>query len=95
MAPKTPEKDAKAKVEASNDVLASVNNDLDEIDLVNNSLDSLNSALDAIEQRADSMRSQLLELLMSNREILKELQEEYKPGSGNSPDGGSTSNGSA
>jgi hypothetical protein len=43
---------------------------------VNSSLDNLNSALDHIENCADNIKSQLLELLMSNREILKEIKEQ-------------------
>lgn len=51
-----------------------------EIESVNNHLDSLNSALDAIEQRNDDIRAQLLELLNSNRAIRQELQEQVRPG---------------
>lgn len=47
-----------------------------EIATVNNNLDSLNTALDVIEQRADSIRAKLLELLTSNREIYQSIQEE-------------------
>ncbi|XP_059618794.1 UPF0184 protein AAEL002161-like [Phlebotomus argentipes] len=96
MAPKTPEKDAKPKVETSGNILESINDDLDEIDLVSDSLDSLNSALDAIEQRANNMRTMLIELQMSNRELLKELREDNKttePES--SPEEGSKSGGNS
>lgn len=47
-----------------------------EIERVNTHLDSLSSALDAIEQRNDNIHAQLLELLSSNREIRKSLQQE-------------------
>lgn len=47
-----------------------------EIAIVSESLDSLASALDLIEERADRIRAQLLELLTSNREILSSLREE-------------------
>lgn len=39
-------------------------------------MDSLESALDLIEERADRIREQLLELLTSNREIRQSIQEE-------------------
>lgn len=41
-----------------------------------NNLDSLESALNLIEERADRIREQLLQLLTSNREIRQSLQEE-------------------
>lgn len=41
-----------------------------------NNLDSLASALDLIEERADRIREQLLELLTSNREIRQSIREE-------------------
>lgn len=47
-----------------------------EIDAVNEHLDSLNSALDAIEQRNDDIRAQLLDLLHSNREIRESMQQQ-------------------
>lgn len=47
-----------------------------EIAALNENLDNLNAALDTIEQRADSMKEKVLELLMSNREITKALREE-------------------
>lgn len=47
-----------------------------EIAIVSESLDSLASALDLIEERADRIRAQLLELLTSNREIRASIQEE-------------------
>lgn len=47
-----------------------------EIANVDNNLDLLNSALDTIEERADRIRAQLLELLTSNREIRQSLREE-------------------
>lgn len=49
-----------------------------EIAALNENLDNLNAALDTIEQRADSMKEKVLELLMSNREITKALREEQK-----------------
>lgn len=39
-------------------------------------MDSLESALDLIEERADRIREQLLELLTSNREIRQSIKEE-------------------
>lgn len=48
---------------------------LAEIEALNDNLDDLNSVLDTIEQRADDMKAKLLELLMSNREIMKSLRE--------------------
>lgn len=48
----------------------------EEIANVANNLDSLNTALDTIEERADSIRAQLLELLASNREIRQSIREE-------------------
>ncbi|XP_055300731.1 UPF0184 protein CG14818 [Sitodiplosis mosellana] len=50
--------------------------DLEEIANVADNLDSLESALDVIEERADRIREQLLELLTSNREIRQSIQEE-------------------
>lgn len=47
-----------------------------EIAIVSESLDSLASALDLIEERADRIRAQLLELLSSNREIRAWIEEE-------------------
>lgn len=47
-----------------------------EIANVADNLDSLESALDLIEERADRIREQLLELLTSNREIRQSIQEE-------------------
>lgn len=47
-----------------------------EIANVSDNLDSLESALDLIEERADRIREQLLELLTSNREIRQSIQEE-------------------
>lgn len=47
-----------------------------EIVNVANNLDSLESALNLIEERADRIREQLLQLLTSNREIRQSLQEE-------------------
>lgn len=53
-----------------------------EIESVNDHLDSLNSALDAIEQRNDDIRAQLIELLNSNRAIRQELQADVHPAGG-------------
>lgn len=47
-----------------------------EIASVSDNLDSLASALDLIEERADRIREQLLDLLTSNREIRESLREE-------------------
>lgn len=47
-----------------------------EIANVADNLDSLESALDLIEERADRIREQLLELLTSNREIRQSIREE-------------------
>lgn len=47
-----------------------------EIANVAENLDSLASALDLIEERADRIREQLLELLSSNREIRESIQQE-------------------
>ncbi|XP_058064231.1 UPF0184 protein AAEL002161 [Anopheles bellator] len=60
----------------------SEDNDLDldeeteEFHSVNASLDMVSSVLDAIEQRNDSLREQLLQLLESQRETLKSFKEE-------------------
>lgn len=43
---------------------------------MSDNIDVLNSALDSIEQRADRIRAQLLELLSSNREIRQSIREE-------------------
>lgn len=56
--------------------------DFTEIAALNENLDNLNAALDTIEQRADDMKEKVLQLLMSNREIMKELREEQKTGDG-------------
>lgn len=47
-----------------------------EIASVSDNLDSLASALDLIEERADRIREQLLQLLSSNREIRESLRQE-------------------
>lgn len=47
-----------------------------EIENVSENIDVLNSALDSIEERADRIRAQLLELLSSNREIRQSIREE-------------------
>lgn len=47
-----------------------------EIAEVANNLNSLEEALDEIEERADRIRAQLLELLTSNREIRQSIREE-------------------
>lgn len=62
-----------------------------EIANVDNNLDLLNSALDTIEERADRIRAQLLELLTSNREIRQSLREENeKSGKDDGDDADST-----
>lgn len=43
---------------------------------MSDNIDVLNSALDSIEERADRIRAQLLELLSSNREIRQSIREE-------------------
>ncbi|RZC38426.1 UPF0184 domain containing protein [Asbolus verrucosus] len=43
--------------------------------MLDNQLDALNSALDDIEQKNDNIHAQLLQLLQSNREIRKQIQE--------------------
>lgn len=43
---------------------------------MSDNIDLLNSALDSIEERADRIRAQLLELLSSNREIRQSIREE-------------------
>lgn len=53
-----------------------------EIANVADNLDSLNSVLDTIEERADQIRAQLLELLTSNREIRQSLREENEKNQG-------------
>ncbi|XP_053698015.1 UPF0184 protein AAEL002161 [Sabethes cyaneus] len=57
---------------------------LDEYDSINSYLDSLNSALDTIEQRNDDLKTQLLNLLQSNREIRQSMQEEHAKRTGSS-----------
>lgn len=47
-----------------------------EIAEVANNLNSLEEALDEIEERADRIRAQLLELLTSSREIRQSIREE-------------------
>lgn len=55
-------------------------------------IDVLNSALDSIEERADRIRAQLLELLSSNREIRQSIREENeKLQDGNDDPSGSAS----
>lgn len=39
-------------------------------------IDSLNTVLDNMESNVDNIKDQLMAILMSNREILKELKEE-------------------
>lgn len=53
-----------------------------EIANVADNLDSLNSVLDTIEERADQIRAQLLELLTSNREIRQSIREENENNQG-------------
>lgn len=43
--------------------------------MLNSQLDALNSVLDRIEQKNDSIHSQLLQLLQSNRDIRAQLQQ--------------------
>ncbi|XP_068152597.1 UPF0184 protein CG14818 [Drosophila tropicalis] len=58
--------------------------DLQEMEDVNQSLDALSCALDAVEQRTDDIMSQLRELLNSNREIRRQLEQEKENSSGHS-----------
>jgi uncharacterized protein Yka (UPF0111/DUF47 family) len=46
-------------------------------------LDQLNSVLDHIENQTDNIKDQLIQLLMSNREILKEMKEQNGTSNGN------------
>lgn len=39
-------------------------------------MDSIAAALDSMESNVDNIKEQLMSILMSNREILKELKEE-------------------
>lgn len=68
-----------------------------EIENVSDNIDLLNSALDSIEERADRIRAQLLELLSSNREIRQSIREENEKlqptnNDGNDDTSGSSSN---
>lgn len=47
-----------------------------EFESVSAELDNLNSVLDTMESNVDNIKDQLISILMSNREILKELKEE-------------------
>lgn len=44
-------------------------------------IDNLNGILDKMESNVDNIKDQLLSILMSNREILKELKEENQKSS--------------
>lgn len=59
-----------------------------EFENVSNEIDSLNLYLDSIENNVDSLKNQLLTILASNREILKEMKAEREANAG----GGSGSN---
>ncbi|GJQ84568.1 hypothetical protein Trydic_g232 [Trypoxylus dichotomus] len=48
---------------------------VEEFNAINNQLDALNSALDDIEQKNDDIHAQLLQLLESNRQMRKQMQE--------------------
>jgi len=50
--------------------------DLEEFESVSAEIDNLNSVLDTMESNVDNIKDQLISILMSNREILKELKEE-------------------
>lgn len=43
---------------------------------MSNEIDSINAYLDSIENNVDSLKDQLLNILASNRELLKELKDE-------------------
>lgn len=43
---------------------------------MNNNLDNLNDVLDYFEKRTDDIKAELLNLLLSNREILQTMKEE-------------------
>lgn len=62
---------------------------------MSDNIDLLNSALDSIEERADRIRAQLLELLSSNREIRQSIREENEKLQHTSIDGNDDPNGSA
>lgn len=47
-----------------------------EIETVNNNLDNLNDVLDYFEKRTDDIKAELINLLLSNREILQTMKEE-------------------
>ena len=47
-----------------------------EFESVSAEIDNLNSVLDKMESNVDNIKDQLISILMSNREILKELKEE-------------------
>lgn len=47
-----------------------------EFDSVSNEIDSINAFLDNLENNVDNIKEQLLTILSSNREIVKELKEQ-------------------
>jgi hypothetical protein len=51
-----------------------------EFESVNNEIDSINAFLDSLETNVDNIKDQLMTIMSSNREILKELKEEQKNG---------------
>lgn len=66
-----------------------------EYEQVSEELDNLNGILDTMESNVDNIKDQLLSILMSNREILKELKEENQKAKGDSDDGSSSGASSA
>ena len=46
-----------------------------EFQALNKKLDQLNSALDNLEEKNDNIHAELIELLKSNREVRKQIQE--------------------
>jgi len=74
-----------AKEQENEDEAAQVDEDDDEYEdledeqeysMLDKQLDDLNSALDALEQKNDSITSQLLQLLHNSRQVRQELAEE-------------------
>lgn len=47
-----------------------------EFDSVSNEIDSINAFLDSLESNVDNIKEQLMSILTSNREIVKELKEQ-------------------
>lgn len=62
-----------------------------EYESVSEELDNLNGILETMENNVDNIKDQLLSILMSNREILKELKDENEKAKTSSGGGDSTS----